>query len=110
MTQKYEVFWASVANADLLAIIQYIRTDNPLAAADNLSKIKDRVSDLAHFPQKGRIVPELKQQGILQYRELVIPPWRVIYRLAGKIVYVLAVIDSRRNVEDILLDRLTRQQ
>ena len=110
MTQKYEVFWASVASADLLAIIQYIRTDNPLAAADNLRKIKDRVSDLAHFPQTGRIGPELKQQGILQYRELVIPPWRVIYRLAGKIVYVLAVIDSRRNVEDILLDRLTRQQ
>lgn len=110
MTQKHEVFWASVASADLLAIIQYVRTDNPLAAADSLRKIKDQVSDLAHFPQKGRIVPELKQQGIVQYRELIIPPWRVIYRLAGKVVYVLALIDARRNVEDILLDRLVRHK
>ncbi len=110
MTKKYEVIWASVANADLVEIIQYIRTDNPLAAADNLIKIKNKVSDLTLFPQKGRIAPELKQQGILQYRELIIPPWRVIYRVSERHVYVVSVIDARRNIEDILLDRLTRHK
>lgn len=110
MTKKYEVIWSNVANADLVEIIQYIRTDNPLAAADNLNKIKNKVSDLALFPQKGRIVPELKQQGILQYRELIISPWRVIYRISGHHSYVVSVIDARRNIEDILLDRLTRQK
>ena len=108
MTQKLEVIWTKTAHLDLAAIIQHIRADNPLAAADNLNRIKTRVADLVLFPQKGRIVSELKQQGMLQYRELIVPPWRVIYRIAGHIVYVLAVIDSRRNIEDILLGRLIR--
>jgi toxin ParE1/3/4 len=48
------------------------------------------------------------QQGILQYRELIVPPWRIIYRISGDFVYVLAVFDSRQNIEDVLLDRLVR--
>ena len=110
MTQKYEVIWAKVANTDLVEIIQYIRTHNPIAAADNLNKIKAKVSELTLFPQKGRIVPELKQQGILQYRELIISPWRVIYRISAHHVYVVSVIDARRNIEDSLLDRLIRHK
>lgn len=110
MTKKYKVIWAKVASADLVEIIQYIRTDNPIAAADNLNKIKSKTSELTLFPQKGRIVPELKQQGILQYRELIIAPWRVIYRISEHHVYVLSIIDARRNIEDILLDRLTRHK
>lgn len=43
------------------------------------------------------------------YRELIVSRWRLFYRIAGESVYVLARIDSRRNVEDILLERLTRQ-
>lgn len=55
---------------------------------------------------KYRTLPELRDQGISQYRELVIPLWRVIYRISEKAVYVLAVFDSRQNIEDILLKRL----
>lgn len=108
MTQKYEVVWTNFAQADLAEIIQYIRTDNPLAAADNLRKIKNKVSDLKSFPHQGRVVPELKEQGIAQYRELIISPWRVIYKISDCYVYVLSIIDGRRNIEDILLDRLIR--
>jgi toxin ParE1/3/4 len=110
MSPKHEIIWANVAHADLVEIIQYIRADNPSAATDSLKKIKDRVSELTLFPQQGCIVPELKQQGILHYRELIIPPWRVIYRLAQHQVYILSVIDARRNIEDILLDRLVRHK
>jgi toxin ParE1/3/4 len=35
-------------------------------------------------------------------------PWRIIYRIATPSVFVMTVIDGRRNVEDILLERLTR--
>ncbi len=31
-----------------------------------------------------------------------------MYRVSEKSVYILAIIDSRRNVEDILLDKLIR--
>ncbi|MDO8957925.1 MAG: type II toxin-antitoxin system RelE/ParE family toxin, partial [Deltaproteobacteria bacterium] len=57
-------------------------------------------------PERGRIIPELREQGIAQYRELIIPPWRMIYRISEKTVHVLSVLDSRQNIEDILLKRL----
>ena len=45
-------------------------------------------------------------QGISLYREIVIIPWRVIYKIERDRVYIVSVIDSRRNVEDVLLARL----
>ncbi len=110
MAKTYKVFWAEAAEEDLKFIIEYIYADNPSAARDNLKKIKTKSSDLCYFPERGRVVPELKDQGILQYRELIVHPWRVIYRIAELRVYVLAVIDSRRNVEDVLLGRLVRKK
>jgi addiction module RelE/StbE family toxin len=109
MNKPYDVKWAAIAEQDLTAIIKYIHSDNPLAAKDRLERIKAKVSNLESLPQRGRIVPELMQQGILQYRELVIPPWRIIYRISDSNVYVFAVFDSRQNVEDILLNRLVRE-
>jgi toxin ParE1/3/4 len=110
MEKEYKVYWAEVAEQDLKAIIEYIYADRPSAARDNLEKIKTKALALHIFPQRGRVVPELKEHGILQYRELIIPPWRVIYRISELRVYVLSVIDSRRNVEDILLERLVRKK
>ena len=108
MNKPYDVIWATSAEQDLTAIIKHIYSDSPLAAKDSLEKIKAKVSNLNSLPQRGRIVPELMQQGILQFREMVIPPWRIIYRISDANVYVFAVIDSRQNVEDILLNRLVR--
>jgi len=54
---------------------------------------------------QGRIVPELQYYSILTYRELINPPWRIMYKIEGNKVWVLAVFDGRRNLEDLLLDR-----
>jgi toxin ParE1/3/4 len=106
MSRSYDVVWAAIAEQDLTAIIKYIHADNPQAAIDCLQRIKTNVSTLDALPLRGRIVPELLQQGVLQYRELIISRWRIIYRVSGSSVYVLAVIDSRKNIEDVLLYRL----
>jgi len=107
MSPKYKVIWTNVAEKDLKDIIDYTSLDNsPGNALNTLHKIKEKASNLYTLPEKGRVVPELQAQGILQYRELIISPWRLIYRIAEQKVYVLSVIDSRRNVEDILLSRL----
>lgn len=108
MTDGYSVEWSKTAESDLIAIIQFIYNASPQAARNAFASIKDKTADLVIFPERGRIVPELLAHGIGHYRELVIPPWRVIYRFSGNTVYVLAVIDSHRNVEDVLLDRLIR--
>ena len=106
MKKSYEVLWAAVAENDLLGILVYIAEDSPGSATKILSKIKTRTTKLEHSPMQGRIVPELLSQGISLYREVVIAPWRVIYKIESNRVFILSVLDSRRNVEDILLARL----
>ena len=107
MKKRYQVTWAAIAQHDLKQLIDYIAIDNPLNASRILRKIKQKVSALYTMPDRGRMVPELKEQGIHTYRELIVAPWRVIYRISDTTVFVLSVIDSRRNVEDLLLDRFT---
>jgi len=108
--KKYKVIWADIAEKDLKNIIEYIADESLLNAKRVFVKIKEKASSLNFFPNRGRIVPELKEQDILQYRELILPPWRIIYRISENKVYVLCVLDSRRNIEDILLKRLINQE
>lgn len=106
MTETYRVEWAAAAENDLRRIIDYIAVDSPGNAKEVLAKLRQKASSLYSLPERGRIVPELQAQGIRFYRELVVPPWRIVYRISDKTIYVLAAIDSRRNVEDVLFDRL----
>jgi toxin ParE1/3/4 len=106
MTTAYAVQWSHTAETDLKGIVEHIAEDSPGRALEVLKVVKSRASSLYSFPHRGRIVPELQDQGITQYRELVVAPWRIIYRLSEETVYVLSILDSRQNVEDILLKRL----
>ena len=108
MSHKYKIIWTETALADLVGIIEYIAQDSLANAKKILKSIKSKASNLYLSPQQGRVVPELQDQGITQYHELVINPWRLIYRIADNTVFVLSVLDARQNVEDILLKRLTR--
>ena len=106
MSKTYKINWANVAENDLIEIIEYISIDSPADALKILRKIKKMASSLHSLPERGRVVPELQDQAILIYREIVIPPCRIIYRISDNDVCVLTVLDARRNVEDILLKRL----
>lgn len=108
MKKEYEVIWAKTAENDLLKIIEYIAQDSQSNALKILRKIKKQVDDLYLSPKRCRIIPELYDQGITQYREMIIRHWRVMYRISGSKVYVLSVLDSRQNIEDILLKRFTQ--
>lgn len=108
MNRTYHVAWAAVARNDLKQIIEHIALDSPDNALHILHKIRHRAAELHAMPDQGRIVLELKEQGIHTYRELIVAPWRIVYRVSETTVFVVSVIDSRRNVEDILLDRLIK--
>jgi plasmid stabilization system protein ParE len=108
MNPVYKVLWAGVAEDDLKSILLYIAKDSPTNAGTTFAKIREKASSLTQFPERGRTVPELQDQGIFLYRELIVAPWRIIYRISDKNVYVLSVLDSRRNLEDILLKRLIK--
>jgi len=106
MTNQYQIYWTKTAQSDLVKIIKYIQADSPNTATKIFENIKEKTQELALFAERGRIIPELQTQGIVQYRELIIPPWRIMYRISTNTIYVLSVLDSRRNVEDLLLERL----
>ena len=108
MNKKFKVEWAAVAEIDLKQIIDYIATDSPGNALQTLKKIRGKASSLYTLPELGRIVPELQSQGIHIYREFIVAPWRIVYRISDTTIFVLSVIDSRQNVEDILLNRLLK--
>jgi len=106
MSAGYSVLWTEVAERDLREIIAFIAGDKVQNALHVLENIRDKASALYAFPERGRVVPELQSNGVFIYRELIISPWRLLYRIADSNVYVTAVLDSRRNVEEILLQRL----
>jgi len=104
--ETYQVFWTQTAQQDLKKIIEYISTDSRIQARKVYLSLRQKADNLRKMPLQGRVVPELRYYNILTYRELIVPPWRIIYKIEQNKVWVLAVIDGRRNVEDILLDRL----
>ena len=110
MNKKYDILWSDVAENDLRNIVEYIADDSPHNALKLFKRIKQKASSLYVLPERGRIVPELRNHGILQYREIIISPWKILYRISEKSVLVLSVLDSRRNIEDILLQRLTNSK
>ena len=105
---EFRVLWTDTARADLEAIVDYIAEENASNALDVLERLEKRARTLRQFPERGRVVPELRILDVLIYRELIDKPWRIIYRYDDKRVYVLAVLDSRRELTSSLLERLTR--
>lgn len=104
----WRVLWAATARDDLHAIISYIANDSVRAALDVLNKLEQAAARLESMPERGRVVPELATVGVHTYREAIQPPWRIIYRLSEDTVYILAVVDSRRNLADLLMARFLR--
>ena len=104
----YRVDWAESAGRDLLGIVNDLIPRNPVAAAEVLDSLERRAAALRTEPARGRVVHELARLQVRHYRELIVGPHRLVYRIDGSRVLVLAVLDSRRNLEEILLERLIR--
>ena len=107
-TKQYTVNITVNAKNDLRNIISFIAQNNPQTALKILSRIEAKINTLDHFPNRGGYVPELLKRNIKEYRQLIESPWRIIYTVDDNIVNVLVIIDSRRNVQDILIQRLIK--
>jgi len=106
MEIKFNLKWTSPALDDLDEIIEYISKTNITYAIKIMDKIYEQVNKLDMNPEICRIVPELEKYGYLIYRQLVIDYWKIIFKIEGNIVYIMLVIDGRRNLEDIILKKI----
>jgi toxin ParE1/3/4 len=108
--RRFEVLWTETAIRDLEEIVDYyVEQDAPIAAQRIFDSIAESSRALDLIPLRGRIVPELARFEITIYRELIIPPHRMLYRVSADSVLVVGVFDSRRNLEDLLLARFLRR-
>jgi len=107
--RSFRVQWAEAAVRDLEELIGYIAADSPVNAERVLNKLEKRARGLESAPDRGRVVPELAHFGIRNWRELIVKPYRIIFRIEEDTVNVLAVVDGRRELQDLLLERLIRE-
>ncbi len=104
--KKHKVIWTKFAEFDLENIIEYSKCDSIDIAKDIFFTIKKECQTLDTLPERKRVVPDLQQIGISKYRELIHKRWRIIFKIQDDTIYILLVIDSSRNIEDILFQRL----
>lgn len=90
-----KVIWTPRAVRDLEALHKYISRDSVSRANEMVGRILARSEQLAEFPQSGRAVPEYNRAEV---RELIEPPYRIIYRLKTEAVDVAAVIHRSRKL------------
>jgi addiction module RelE/StbE family toxin len=87
MKKKHKIRYLPIAQQDLIEIFDYIREDNPSAAATFIEKIDKSISKLESFPQLG-VVPKDDRLEFLAYRMLVIDNYLVFYVIIGDIIEV----------------------
>jgi toxin ParE1/3/4 len=96
-----EIIWTEPALDDLDEIAEYIALDK-LSAAENLvRKVFERVDRLSDSPNSGRKVPELTPS---KYKEVIVGPCRIFYRVTEDAVYILHVMRVERDLRRFLLE------
>ncbi len=103
----FAVLLTDDAARDLDEIYNYIALhDAPQRADSVLEQIEKAFSRLSESPERGACPKELLPLGIREYREVFFKPYRIIYRVMDKKVYVLLMVDGRRDMQLLLLRRL----
>jgi toxin ParE1/3/4 len=94
--------FAQSARDDLRDILDwYASQEVPQVSTRMVLEIVDRVRQLAMFPDSGKVVPELETPWL---REIVHPPFRIVYRRGEMVVTVVRVRRSER-LMDLALAR-----
>jgi toxin ParE1/3/4 len=89
------LLWTGPAIEDLREIRAYIARSEPAAAARIAAGIRQQVLLLRENPLLGRGVPELAPRP---YRELIVPPYRIVYEVEPRRVVILRVWHGRRKL------------
>lgn len=103
----FTVFLTKDAEVDLNELYDYILTNDSSGEAEYvLQQIEKNLLSLSEFPERGAHPKELLKLGVREYREIFFKPYRIIYRIINKNVYVLLIADGRRDMQSILQRRL----
>ena len=88
-----KVAWSYVALGNLIEANKYISSENPEAARKVINDIYEAGNKIKEFPEKGRIVPEIRRKNI---REVFCFEYRIIYRIESKRIFVLTLCHMKQ--------------
>jgi len=99
------------AQSDMLEIKEYISTklQNPTAAKNIISKITNRIRDLAEFPLAGSPLASLIYVET-NHRFVVCGNYAAFYRFINDMVYVDRVLYCKRDYMRILLGNVSEDE
>ena len=104
---RYKVLLTRSAERDLEDIYDYIAEKDTQNNADYvLEKLMAVAETLAAFPERGSYPKELLVLGIREYRQVRFKPYRIIYRVMGKQVFIYMIADARRDMQALLSRRM----
>ena len=95
-----EIIWTSPALDDLNEIAEYIAVSNISAAKILTQKVFDKISRLEDHPESGKRPQELIN---LNYREVIVNPCRIFYKIDSDKVYILHVMREERDLRKFML-------
>jgi len=96
------IFWSNPAIDDLKGIQDYISRGSEHYASEFIQRILETVQQLEHFPELGRVIPEIRD---LAAREIIFQNYRILYRLKRDRIDIAAVIHSRRDIRRKVVER-----
>ncbi|MET1113306.1 MAG: type II toxin-antitoxin system RelE/ParE family toxin [Allosphingosinicella sp.] len=103
----FEVRLTRGAENDLERLYDFLAEQGSPPIADALLRsILEKVEALERFPNRGSIPKEMARLGIRTFHQLVHSPYRIIYRVIGREVFVLLIADGRRDMQSLLEWRL----
>jgi toxin ParE1/3/4 len=103
----FRVMLTNDAARDLEELYDYIALhDAPRKADYVLDQIEKAFSKLSEFPERGAYPKEMLTLGIREYRQIFFKPYRILCRVMEKNVYVLLIVDGRRDMQSLLQRRL----
>ncbi len=106
---KFAVEFDPLATKDLKEIFRYVAINDNFESAEKLLiSLEESCLSLSDLPERGHAIREIKYTSSEKYLELQNNPYRIIYQIVKGIVYIHAVIDGRRNVRDVLIQRNLR--
>lgn len=107
---KYKVNLSYSAEEDLFEIYQYVFLNDSAEKADRLySKLYEKCIALQEYPNRGHIPSELSLLGIDDFLEITYKPYRIIYQVIEKVIFIHCILDGRRDLQKLLQERLIRE-
>jgi addiction module RelE/StbE family toxin len=92
------LIWSPRSIADLEAIREHIAGDSEQYAALVVSRLVAAPERLLRFPELGRVVPEF---GQIDLRELIIRPYRLVYRVRAEAIEIAIVFHAAQLFPDL---------